>query len=182
MGARAARAATVLSALALAACGGSGHTAAKGPPAVRVCTAAASAAGRALGSRVKFSITDKDPVNIECALSGSGVKLAVTAQASSQAYTAWNIATTHFEQAFGAFGHTQHPQTFPGLGTVAQWFPAQQQFLTTNGTPSRGGTFVTIAVTHWASPATSRVSVARAVAQRVLAVAPRGPNPGAPPS
>jgi hypothetical protein len=110
------------------------------------------------------------------------VKLAITAQASSQAYYAWNVATTHFEQAFGAFGHTQHPQAVPGLGTVAQWFPAQQQLLTTNGTQSRGGTFITIAVTHWASPDRSRVSVARAVAQRVLAVAPRGPNPGAPPS
>lgn len=181
MGARSAGLTTALVGLALAACGSS-HPAAKGPPAVRVCTAGATAASRALGSRVIFSVTDKDPANIQCALSGSGVKLAITAQASSQAYYAWNVATTHFEQAFGAFGHTQHPQDVPGLGTVAQWFPAQQQLLTTNGTQSRGGTFITIAVTHWASPARSRVSVARAVAQRVLAIAPRGPNPGAPPS
>jgi hypothetical protein len=171
-----------LAAPALAACGGGTHTAAKGPPAVRVCTAAASAASRALGSRVKFSVTDKDPANIECALSGPGVKLALTAQASSQAYYAWNVATTHFEQAFGAFGRTQHPQDVPGMGTVAQWFPAQQQLLTTNGTQSRGGSFITVAVTHWAPPSSSRLSVVRAVAQRALAVAPRGPNPAAPQS
>lgn len=182
MGARAAGLTTALVGLALAACGGSSHPAAKGPPAVRVCTAAASAASRALGSHVSVTVTDKDPANIECALSGSGAKLALTAQASSQAYYAWNVATTHFEQAFGAFGRTQHPQDLPGLGTVAQWFPAQQQLLTTNGTPSRGGSFVTVAVTNWASPSSSRLSVARAVAQRALAVAPRGPNPAAPQS
>jgi hypothetical protein len=182
MGVRAARLSSALAAVALAACGGGGHSAAKGPPAVRVCTAAAAAASSALGDNVQFNVTDKDPANIECALSGAGVKLALTAQASSQAYTAWNTATTHFEQAFGAFGHTQHPQTIPGVGMVAQWFPAQQQLLTTNGSESRGGSFVTVAVVRWGSPPRSRVPVVGAVAKRVLAVAPRGPNPGPPPS
>ena len=156
--------------------------AASGPPDVRVCTAAASAASRSLGTRVKFTVTNKDPANIRCALSAAGVKLVLTAQASSQAYTAYDTAATHFEQAFGAFGHTQHPQNVPGLGVVASWFPAQQQLLTTNGTQFRGGSFLTVAITRWSSPAHSRVSVARAVAERVLAVAPRGPNPGPPPS
>jgi hypothetical protein len=167
--------------VAITACGGSNHTA-KGPPALRVCRTAASAATRTLGSRVEFTVTDKDPANIQCTLSGPGVKLALTAQASAQAYVAYDTAMTHFEQAFGAFGKTQHPQTLPGLGTVASWVPSQQQLLTTNATQFRGGNFLTIAVTRWSAPTHSRVSVARVIAERVLAVAPRGPNPGPPPS
>jgi hypothetical protein len=169
-----------LSAL-LAACGSS-STAAKGPPAERVCSAAREAAARALGEPVRVTITDKDPSNIECALESRGVGLTITAQASAQAFTAYDTAMTHFEQALGAAGQTQHPQSLSGLGTVASWVPSQKELLATNGSQFRGGNFLTVAVTRWSSPASSPLAVSRAVVKRVLPLAPRGPNPGAPPS
>jgi hypothetical protein len=185
MGARAARSTTALAALALAlllAGCGSSNTGAKGPPAERVCNAARRAAAGALGAAVRVTITDKDPTNIECRLEGRGVGLAITARASAQAFTAYDTEMTHFEQALGAAGQTQHPQSLPGLGTVASWVPSQRELLATNGSQFRGGNFLTVAVTRWSSPGQSPLAVAQAVAKRALPLAPRGPKPGAPPS
>jgi hypothetical protein len=182
MGARAARSTTALAALALllAACGSS-KPAAKGPPAERVCNAARQAAASALGKPVRVTVTDKDPTNIECRLEGRGAGLTLTAQASPQAFTAYDTAMTHFEQALGAAGQTQHPQNLAGLGTVASWVPSQRELLATNGSQFRGGNFLTVAVTHWSS-GQAPLTVARAIAKRALPLAPRGPKPGAPPA
>jgi hypothetical protein len=147
-----------------------------------VCNGARQAAARALGEPVQVTITATNPSNIECTLSGRGVRLAITALASAQAFTAYDTEMTHFEQALGAAGQTQHPQSLSGLGTVASWVPSQRELLATNGSQFRGGNFLTVAVTQFSSPVQSPLAVARAVARRVLPLAPRGPNPGPPPS
>jgi hypothetical protein len=128
------------------------------------------------------TITDKDPTNIECTVEGKGAGLALTAQASAQAFTAYDTAMTHFEQALAAAGQTQHPQSLSGLGTVASWVPSQRELLATNGSQFRGGNFLTVAVTRWSSSGQTPLAVARVVAKRALPLAPRGPNPGAPPA
>jgi hypothetical protein len=127
------------------------------------------------------TVTDKDPTNIACSLEGRGAGLAVTAQASAQAFTAYDTAMTHFEQALAAAGQTQHPQNLSGLGTVASWVPSQRELLATNGSQFRGGNFLTVAVTRWSS-GQAPLMVARAIAKRALPLAPRGPDPGPPPA
>ncbi len=181
MGARAAWSATAIVALLLAACGSS-HPVAKGPPAPRVCGAAREAAAATLHGPVAATITDRDPGYIQCTLSGRGVGLTVLAEASAAAYTAYDTAASHLAQAFGAAGKPQNPLSVPGVGAVASWFPVEDQLVATNATQFRGGSFVNVTVTHWSPAAGSRLALVRSVARRVFAVAPRGPNPGPPPS
>lgn len=181
MGARVAWLTSVLAVLALGACGSS-DTAAKGPPAVRVCDAAQKAAARALGAPLTTTITNRDRTYIECKLSGRGAGLSILAEASPQAYTAYDTDSSHLAQVYGAAGRAQNAPEVPGLGTVASWFPEEHELLATNATLYRGGSYITVSMTHWSSPPISQLALARAVGHAVLTVAPRGPNPGPPPS
>lgn len=77
---------------------------------------------------------------------------------------------------------SQQPHPVPGMGGNSTWIPAKQELIATNGTESRGGSYLTVTVTRQSAHAPASVAVAAAVGRAVLAVAPRGPNPGAPPS
>lgn len=155
------------------------------PVAVRVCGAAQRAADSRLGGSTRLHIADSDPTNVECRLSGKRAHLDVVAQATSVAWTEYDTATVHQVQAFGV-GSVHVPSQIPrnvyGVGGLASWIPAQNELIATNGTQSRGGCYLTVKVTHSSLPARARMQLARTVAKATLAVAPRGPNPGAPPS
>jgi hypothetical protein len=148
-----------------------------------VCSQAATAAGTVLGRGVSVRITDRDPTNIKCLLRHSGVRAEIVAQATAQAWVVYDTATVHLEQAFGA-GSVHEPGYMPRTlkipGALASWVPAQQEVVATNGTPSTGGSFLTVSVTrepkHW----NLGLRLTAAVAKAALAVAPRGPTPAAP--
>src|SRR5437588_531277 len=74
------------------------------------------------------------------------------------------------------------PHDPAGLGYTAAWIPADSKLLATNGSQSQGGSFVTVAAAGSPPPGTSKLRLAQAVATATLASAPRGPNPGPPPS
>jgi hypothetical protein len=148
-----------------------------------VCSQAASAARAVLGAGVRVRITDRDPANIECLLLRSGLRAEIVAQASAQAWMAYDTATVHLVQAFGS-GSVHEPDHLPRTvqipGALASWVPAQQEVVATNGTPSTGGSFLTVTVTREPKNWKSGLRLTSAVAKAVLAVAPRGPTPAAP--
>ena len=70
----------------------------------------------------------------------------------------------------------------PGLGGNATWVPAQGELVATNGTQSMGGSYVTTTVTRSSPHGPASLTVATAVTRATVASAPRGANPGPPPS
>ncbi|HZO77155.1 MAG TPA: hypothetical protein VFB39_03865 [Solirubrobacteraceae bacterium] len=173
---------------AVAGCGGSGSAATTHKhisAAARVCAGAKRAAHPLLGSGVHLRIASADPTNIECVLDGNGVHVDAIAQATAVAWTEYDTAAVHQAQAFGTGAvhqRSQQPHSVPGLGGNSTWIPAKEELIATNGTESRGGSYLTVTVTRHGSHAPSSVAVAAAVGRTMLASAPRGPNPGPPPS
>ena len=171
-----------------AGCGGGGSPASKKShvsAAARVCADATRAAHPLLGSKVHLRIANSDPNNIECVLDGNGVRVDAIAQASAVAWTEYDTAAVHQAQAYSAPGvhqASEQPHAVPGMGGNSTWIPAKSELIATNGTESRGGSYLTVTVTRHSSHAPSSLAVATAVARTVLASAPRGPNPGPPPS
>jgi hypothetical protein len=129
-------------------------------------------------------VADHDPANIECLLHGSGAGIDVIAQASPRAWTQYDTTVVHLAQAFGSGSGVNKPAQLPQgvhLGQAnASWVPGQRELVATNGTESTGGSYLTVTVTHLAS--TPALRLALAVARATLATAPRGSNPGPPPS
>jgi hypothetical protein len=145
-----------------------------------MCGAARDAAAGLVHGSVKLRVADHDPANLECRLAIGGTRLDIVAQASAQAWVQYDTTTVHQEQVYGSGGFhepRQLPKAVAGVGTVAAWIPAQGELVATNGTPTRGGSYLTAMVTGWGhGPAP--LALARAVAGPSLASAPRGPNPG----
>jgi hypothetical protein len=138
-----------------------------------------------LGSTVHLRVANSDRSDIECVLDGNGVHVDAIAQASAVAWTEYDTAAVHQAQAYGtAASHqaSQQPHSVPGMGGNSTWIPAKNELIATNGTESRGGSYLTVTVTRHSSGAPSSVAVAAAVGRSVLAIAPRGPDPGPPPS
>ena len=175
-----------------ASCGGSSHSQSTAPTAqhapsvaARVCGAGLRTAQAFIGAAAQMQVADSDPANIECLLHGEGIRLDVTAQASPLAWTEYDTTVVHLAQAFGSPGvhepsHLPHP--VPGLGGNATWVPAQGELVATNGTQSTGGSYVTTTVTRSSPHGPASLTVATAVTRATLASAPRGSNPGPPPS
>ena len=177
---------------AAAGCGGSGSatstsSSAQVKPASipgRVCGQARTAAAGVLGASVKVRIADRDPTNVECVLRGGGVRVDVVAEQSPQAYTEYNTTASHQEQVYGPAAPGVHspgeiPQDASEGPMIAGWIPAENQLFATNASPTTGGSYMTVTVTRGHEPDAERRKLARAVALATLAVAPRGPNPGA---
>ncbi|HEY3943995.1 MAG TPA: hypothetical protein VGL78_02115 [Solirubrobacteraceae bacterium] len=180
--------ALIASCAAVAGCGGSGSAASTHKhvsTATRVCAGAKRAAQPLLGSGVHLRIASSDPTNIECVLDGNGMHVDAIAQATAVAWTEYDTAAVHQAQAFGTGAvhqRSQQPHSVPGLGGNSTWIPAKQELIATNGTESRGGSYLTVTVTRHTPHAPSSVAVAAAVGRTMLASTPRGPNPGPPPS
>ena len=185
------RAAAVLLCCATAAGCGGATSGSKGSPsttptsrpptvAARVCQLAGQAARPLLGDGMHVRIVDPDPVNIECLIDARGIEVDTVAQATSRAWTEFDTATVHQVQAFGSGAvhvPSQLPHPVPGMSGNVAWIPAKNELLATNGTQTRGGTYVTVTVTRSSPGGPSSLAVARAVARSLLASAPRGPNP-----
>lgn len=179
--------AVLLCGVAPAGCGGSGSGASTKHLSVaeRVCERAQRAVRPLLGNAVHLRIADSSPSDIECLLDGNGLNVDATAQASAVAWTEYDTATVHQAQAYGSGPLNQPselPHPVPGLSGNAAWIPAKQELIATNGTESRGGSYLTVVVTRHSHHAASGLAVAAAVGRTMLASAPRGPNPGPPPS
>ncbi len=175
----------------IAGCGGSsGHKQSGAPSrqsASLVCTAAGHGAAGPLGATPAVRITDSDPSNIECLISGNGVTADVVAQASPLAWTEYDTTYSHFAQAFGPSSVHQSselPHPVPNLSGNAAWIPAQGELIATNGTQSSGGSYVTVKVTgaQRLPRGTSGDELAGSIAKATLSTAPRGGSPGPPPS
>lgn len=173
---------------AVAGCGGGGSATSTQKPvttAARVCADAKRAARPLLGSTVHLRIANSDRTDIECVLEGNGIRVDAIAQATAVAWTEYDTAAVHQAQAYGTGAvhqRSQQPHSVPGLGGNSTWIPAKKELIATNGTESRGGSYLTVTVTRHAPHAPSSVAVAAAIARTMLASAPRGPNPGPPPS
>lgn len=172
----------------LAGCGGSTQhpkvTARHESPAVQVCGSARRAAASALRAGVDLRIKQSDPLLIECVVSAPSIRLDVVAQASPRAWDQYDTTVVHQAQAFGPGSVADRaalPQHVQGMTGNAAWIPTQSMLVTTNGTPSQGGSYLTVTVTR-ATRRAERIPVARAVARAVLPVAPRGGSPGPAPS
>lgn len=178
----------LLCCVAAVGCGGSDSSASKQrhlSAAARVCADAQRAAHPLLGSSVHLRIADSSSSDIECVLDGNGVHVDAIAQASAVAWTEFDTAAVHQAQAYGngaVHQQAQQPHSVPGMGGNSTWIPAKQELIATNGTESRGGSYLTVTVTRHSHHAPSSVAVAAAVGRAMLATAPRGPNPGPPPS
>jgi hypothetical protein len=151
----------------------------------RVCGHARAAAATVLAAAVTMRVADSDPANVECVLHGAAVRLDVVAEASPQAWTEFDTTQSHQDQVYGpaapgVHNRLQVPQNESEGEMLAGWIPAKDQLFATNGSPTRGGSYVTVTMTPGAAGATARRRVARAVALATLAIAPRGPNPGGP--
>jgi hypothetical protein len=168
-------------------CGGAANTssassAAPKDTAQHVCASAHSAAS-SLASRVSLKIANGDPANVECLLRGAGTRLDVVAEQSSQAWAQWDTTQVHQAQAYGPSAKPQPaqiPQTVNAPDINAAWIPAQRMLFATNGTQSKGGSYVTVTVMG-KRHGKAEVNLARAVMLAVLKVAPKGPDL-APPS
>jgi hypothetical protein len=170
---------------AAAGCGGgasSSSTSAAAPrnAAQQVCASARAAARPVLGRAVSLKFLDRDPANIECVLRGSGTRLDLKAQQSARAWEQFDTVQVHQEQAYGPSANHQQAQIPVNVnmsGGQAQWIPAQRMLFATNGTQSKGGSYVTVTVTGRRH---HEVKVAQAVTQAVLKTAPKGPDLTAP--
>jgi hypothetical protein len=165
--------------LGCAALAGCGSSEPKVPTATRVCNDALKA-GRSMMGKASMRVTNADPTNIECLLSGEGLHVDVNAQASPRAWTQFDTVVAHAAQAPGQLSGL--PQDQGGLGYSAAWIASQNQLVATNGTQSQGGSYVTVTVAGGRHSQASRLSLAKALATATLASAPRGPSPGPAPS
>ena len=148
-----------------------------------VCGRAAAAASARLRVAVAMRIADADPAYLECILHGRGVHVDVVAQAIAQALGDYDTTLIHQVQTYvypppanGIRDRSQLPHPISGIGTKAAWIPGQQRLLATNGTPERGGNFLSVTVTGRLPSGSAKLALARAIAAATLAVAPRGPN------
>ncbi|HET7052127.1 MAG TPA: hypothetical protein VFI54_27905 [Solirubrobacteraceae bacterium] len=121
---------------------------------------------------------------MECVLRGAGLRIDLVAEQSPQAYTQFNTTESHQEQVYGPAAPGVHnpgeiPQDASKGQMIAGWIPAENQLFATNASPTTGGSYMTVTVTRGAKGDAERRKLARAVALATLAVAPRGPNPGA---
>jgi hypothetical protein len=148
-----------------------------------VCGQARTAAAGVLSDSVTVRIADRDPTNVECVLRGGGVRIDLVAEKSPQAYTQFNTTESHQEQVYGPAAPGVHnpgeiPQDASEGKMIAGWIPAESRLFATNGSPTTGGSYMTVTITRGANRDAERRKLARAVALATLAVAPRGPNPG----
>lgn len=151
--------------------------------AARVCGRASQAARGLLGSTFRSHIASSDATNIECVIVGQGIRVDAIAQASPVAWTEYDTTTVHQVQAYSGLNQRgEIPRPVPRMGGNSAWIPAKQELVATNATQSRGGTYLTVTVTGHAAHGSAGLPVARAVTLAVLASAPRGSNPGPPPS
>ena len=165
-----------------AGCGGSSasstSSAAPKNAAQVVCAGARAAAQSTLGRAVSISFRDRDPANIECLLRGSGTRLDLGAQQSARAWEQFDTVQVHQDQAYGpgaAHQQAQIPLPVDVPGGVGGWIPAQRMLFATNGTQSKGGSYVTVTVSGRRHGG-AEVALARAVTLAALKVAPKGPN------
>lgn len=156
------------------------HSPALGP---RVCGAAPRAATASLRVRVRMQVADTDPAYLECLLDARGIHVDIVAQAIAQALGDYDTTLVHQVQTYveppgpgGVRDRTQLPHPIPGIGTKAAWILGQHKLLATNGTPDRGGNFMSVTVTGRPTSGFSSLALARAIAEATLAVAPRRPN------
>jgi hypothetical protein len=171
----------------IAGCGGSSAASTTTTPknaAQLVCASAHAAARAELGHAVSLTVPNGDPANIECLLRGSGTRLDLVAQQSAQAWTQWDTEQVHQDQAYGPSAKHQQAQIPQALDTSAginaAWIPAQRMIFATNGTQSKGGSYITVTVSG-KRHGKAEVALANAVMLAALKVAPKGPNL-APPS
>lgn len=171
---------------AAAGCGGASSagssSAAPKNAAQKVCANARGAAASTLGGAVSLTVADRDPTNVECILRGPGTRLDLVAQQSAQAWTQWDTTQVHQLQAYGPSADhqpAQIPRYFNAPGVLVGWIPAQRMIFATNGTQSKGGSYVTVTVSG-RRHGNAEVKLARAVTLAALKVAPRGPNLQAP--
>jgi hypothetical protein len=130
-------------------------------------------------------IVDRDPTNIACRIQGKNVRIDVVAQAATQAWTEYETFTVHQVQAYAGEGNTssaEAPHNVSVPGGQAAWVPALHELVATNGTQSRGGSYVTVTLNGPGASGGRAVALSRGVAAAVLSVAPRGSNPAAPTS
>ncbi len=128
-------------------------------------------------------VADRDPANVECLLGGGTWRVDVVAQASTQAWVEFDTTNVHQIQAYGSGSvhvHSQIPQEASAPGMLAAWIPAKRELFATNGSPTRGGSYVTVTVTRGAGRGADSLKLTRAVALSTLAAAPRGLDPSAP--
>ncbi len=165
-----------------AGCGGSGHSSSTShlPVAVRVCQAARDATARVAKHAVALRITSRNPVSLVCVVHAGAARLEIAAQASAQAWTEFDTTSSHQSQVYGPGVHEpgQEPLPVTGVGAAAIWIPAEKELVTTNGTPTQGGNYVTVTVKARAKDGPAPLALARSAAVATLATAPRGPNPG----
>ena len=144
-----------------------------------VCAGARAAAASSLGRSVSLKIADGDPANVECLLRGAGTRLDLVAQQSAQAWAQWDTTQVHQDQAYGPSADHQAAQIPQALdtnaGINAGWIPAQRMLFATNGTQSKGGSYVTVTVSG-RRHGKAEVALANAVMLAALKVAPKGPN------
>src|SRR5690348_17184984 len=146
----------------------------------RVCGGARQAAAKTLGSSLTARIVSPAAADLECVLTGRQVQVTVGSEAGTRAYTEFDTETAHQEQVYGN-GGAHDPSQFPVQITVpgsvvAVWIPAQLLLVATNGTPTTGGAYVTVAVKGRAAPAKVALRVAEAAARATFAAHPNGPS------
>jgi hypothetical protein len=174
--------------VAAVSCGNSSSapTTSSAPPknaAQQVCNRARGAAAAALHGTVSLKIANGDPANVECRLRGKGARLDLIAQQSAQAWTQWDTTQVHQLQAYGPNAKPQPaqiPKEFNAPGVLVAWIPAQRMIFATNGTQSKGGSYITVTVSG-KGHGKAEVALARAVTLAAMKVAPKGPNLTPPP-
>ena len=159
--------------LFLVACGGSGAPAK--PVAVRICDGAQGAAAATTGSPVSGAIVNRDPANLECALTGRRLQVRLVSQTSAQAYIEFDTETSHQSQVFGPGVHEpgQIPRAISVPGAVAAvWIPAQRELVATSGSPTHGGSYVTVTIRDHPGQRAAALALAQAVARATFAAHP----------
>jgi hypothetical protein len=141
----------------------------------RVCDGAQHAAAALLGDSVSVHIAGRDPADLECALDGRRLRVAIVSQASTQAYTEFDTTTAHQDQVFGSGVH--EPGEIPAAvavpgSVVAVWIRAQREIVATDAEPGRSGTYVTVTVMGSAVRGQRALALARAVARTTFAAHP----------
>lgn len=131
---------------------------------------------------MSVKVADGDPSNVECLLRGKGIRLDLVAQQSAQAWTQWDTEQVHQLQAYGPSAdhqQSQIPVSVDDGDILAAWIPAQRMLFATNGSQSKGGSYVTVTVSGKRHGA-AEIALARSVSLAALKVAPKGPNLTAP--
>lgn len=124
---------------------------------------------------MRAQIVDRDPANLECALTGRGLGVRIVSQASATAYMQFDTETSHQSQVFGEGVHEpgQIPQAITVRGAVvAVWIPAKREVVATSGSPTHGGAYVTVTVTGPSARGPAALALAQAVARATFAAHP----------